>query len=109
MGTALARIAGIARNKPEEKFTSLYHHINVEPLLKCHREIPAYKAAGVDQVTKAEYEVNLMENLNDLVERLKQWSYKPQPVRRAYIPKGDGKTMRPLGILAYEDKLYSWR
>lgn len=105
MGTALARIAGIARNKPEEKFTSLYHHINVELLLKCHREIPAYKAAGVDQVTKAEYEVNLMENLNDLVERLKQWSYKPQPVRRAYIPKGDGKTMRPLGILAYEDKL----
>lgn len=105
MGTALARIAGIARNKPEEKFTSLYHHINVELLLKCHREIPAYKAAGVDQVTKAEYEVNLMENLNDLVEGLKQWSYKPQPVRRAYIPKGDGKTMRPLGILAYEDKL----
>ncbi len=105
MGTVLARIAEIARNKPEEKFTSLYHHINVELLLKCHRELPANKAAGVDQVTKAAYEANLTENLNDLVERLKQWSYRPQPVRRAYIPKGDGKTMRPLGILAYEDKL----
>ena len=74
MGTALARIAEIARNNFEEKFTSLYHHINVELLLKCHREIPTNKAAGVDQVTKAEYEANLTENLNDLVERLKQWS-----------------------------------
>ena len=105
MGTTPARIAEIASNKPEEKFTSLYHHINVELLLKCHRELPANKAAGVDQVTKAEYEANLTENLNGLAERLKQWSYRPQPVRRAYIPKGDGKTMRPLGILAYEDKL----
>ncbi len=105
METVLARIAEIARNKPEEKFTSLYHHINVELLLKCHREIPANKAAGVDQVTKADYAANLKENLHDLVERLKQWSYRPQPVRRAHIPKGDGKTMRPLGILAYEDKL----
>ncbi len=105
MGTVLARIAEIARNRPEEKFTSLYHHINVELLLKCHRELPTNKAAGVDQVNKAEYEANLTENLNDLVERLKKWSYRPQPIRRAYIPKGDGKAMRPLGILAYEDKL----
>ena len=105
MGTALARIAEIARNKPEEKFTSLYHHINVELLLKCHRELPANKAAGADQATKTEYGANLTENLHDLVEKLKQWSYRPQPVRRVYIPKGDGKTMRPLGILAYEDKL----
>jgi len=105
MGTVLARIAEIARNKPEEKFTSLYHHINAELLRKCHRELPANKAAGVDQVTKAEYEANLTENLHDLEQKLKQWSYGPQPVRRVYIPKGDGKTMRPLGILAYEDKL----
>lgn len=105
METKLVRIAEIAKNKPKEKFTSLYHHINVELLLKCHREFPANKAAGDDKVTKAEYEANLTENLNNLVERLKQLNYRPQPVRRAYIPKGDGKTMRPLGILAYEDKL----
>jgi len=105
METKLARITEIARTKPEGKFTALYHHINVEMLEECHYEIAANKAPGIDKVTKTEYEANLKQNLNNLVEKLKQKSYRPQAVRRAYIPKGDGKTMRPLGISAYEDKL----
>ena len=63
------------------------------------------KQQGVDEVTKAEYEENLIENLNDLAARLASMSYKPQPVRRVNIPKGDGKSTRPLGIPAYEDKI----
>jgi retron-type reverse transcriptase len=39
-----------------------------------------------------------------LVEQLKRKGYRPQPARRTYIPK-DEKSMRPLGIPAYEDKL----
>ena len=62
------------------------------------------KAAGVDKVTKAEYEANLNENLMNLVERLKRKDYKPQPSLRVNIPKANGK-LRPIGMAAYEDKL----
>lgn len=104
METKLARIAEIAKEKPNEQFTSLYHLLNKEMLLECHAELDANKATGIDQVTKGEYERNLEENINSLVERLRNKAYKPQPVRRTFIPK-DEKSVRPLGILAYEDKI----
>ena len=104
METKLARIAKLAKEKPKEQFTSLYHLLNKEMLLKCHAELEANKAAGIDQVTKEEYERNLERNIDSLVERLKKKGYRPQPVRRTYIPK-DEKSVRPLGILAYEDKI----
>jgi group II intron reverse transcriptase/maturase len=105
METKLAGIAEVAKNKPEEKFTSLMHHVNEEMLMACHCELAKNKAPGIDKVTKDKYESNLVENLQKLVESLKQKSYRPQPVRRVYIPKGDGKTERPLGIPSYEDKI----
>jgi RNA-directed DNA polymerase len=105
METKLARIAEIAKAKPKEVFTSLYHYLNKEMLLQCHNELSADKAAGVDEVTKEEYARNLAGNISNLVERLKKHSYKPQPVRRVYIPKDNGKEQRPLGIPAYEDKI----
>lgn len=105
METKLLRIAQIAKEKPEEKFISLAHHINIETLTESHREMKAGKAAGVDGETKSEYDKNLANNLKDLVRRMKQQAYKPQPVRRVYIPKPGSDKMRPLGIPSYEDKL----
>ncbi|MCI8669730.1 MAG: group II intron reverse transcriptase/maturase [Lachnospiraceae bacterium] len=64
----------------------------------------ADKATGVDGVTKEVYERYAEQLIGRLVGRMKQFSYKPQPVRRTYIPKANGK-MRPLGIPAYEDRL----
>lgn len=104
MQTKLARIAEIAKEKPKEQFTSLYHLLNEVLLTQCHRELDGNKATGVDQVTRAAYEENLELNIKDLVERLKRKSYRPQPVRRTYIPK-DEKSKRPLGIPSYEDKI----
>jgi group II intron reverse transcriptase/maturase len=104
MGTKLDRIEELSANNPKMVFTSLYHLINEDLLRRCHKEMDGDKAAGVDSVSKAEYEANLDENLSDLVERLKGKSYKPQPSLRVYIPKANGK-LRPLGMAAYEDKL----
>ena len=72
METKLERIAEISANSPRPEFTSLYHLINKEMLLQCHKELDGNKAAGVDEITKKEYERNLEQNIDDLVERLKR-------------------------------------
>ena len=46
-----------------------------------------------------------MENIEDLVARMKRQAYKPLPARRVYIPKPGTTDKRPLGIPSYEDKL----
>ncbi|MCX7748493.1 MAG: group II intron reverse transcriptase/maturase [Clostridia bacterium] len=105
METKLSRIAEVAKQKPKESFTSLFHLLNYEMLYQCHRELESGKASGIDGVTKNQYTQNLSENLTNLVNRLKTMNYKPQPALRIYIPKGNGKEMRPLGIATYEDKI----
>ena len=81
------------------------HHLLKEEFLKeCFQRLKRDAAAGVDGVTVKEYEANLEDNIKDLVTRMKAWKYRPQTVRRVYIPKGDG-SKRPLGIPAVEDKI----
>lgn len=104
METKLARIAEMARANPQTRFTSIGHIIDAKALIESHNEMKSGKAAGVDEVTKEGYEKDLETNVEDLVRRLKQKSYRPQPARRTYIPK-DEKSMRPLGIPSYEDKI----
>ena len=83
---------------------TIMHRVNEETLMMEHLKQNPKKATGVDGVTKSEYDRNAEENIAGLVQRMKKFSYKPQPVRRTYIPKGNGK-LRPLGIPSYEDKL----
>jgi len=86
------------------KVQSLMKYINKDTLKESYEKQPKGKAVGVDGVTKEEYGEELDENLETLLGRMKKFSYKPYPVRRAYIPKGDGK-MRGLGIPSFEDKV----
>lgn len=86
------------------KFTSLAHLLNEASLKECFYMLNKDRAPGVDDVTFREYETYLNHNIRKLVERMKAGKYYPQPVRRTYIPKGDGK-LRPLGIPAIEDKI----
>lgn len=104
METKLTRIAELAKQRPKVKLQTLIHAIDEESLKACHQALAANKATGADAVTKAEYEDKLQENITDLLKRMKRQAYKPQPVKRVYIPKGNEKK-RPLGIPAYEDKL----
>jgi len=104
METKLERIADKSAREKKPEFTSLYHLLNEELLTQCHRELDGSKALGIDQVSKEEYGKNLKENIEDLVVRLKNKSYKPLPTLRKYIDKGNGKK-RPLGLAAYEDKI----
>ena len=84
--------------------TSLIHLVNKETIKEQHRKQQKGKASGIDRITKEEYDKDLDNNIDNLISRMKKFSYKPLPVRRTYIPKLNGK-LRPLGVPAYEDKL----
>ena len=83
----------------------LMKYINKESLKEQHKKQIKGKATGIDGITKEEYEGNLDENIENLLERMKRFGYRPQSVRRVYIPKPGSGKKRPLGIPAYEDKL----
>ena len=83
---------------------SLMKYVNSDTLKESYRKQPKGKAVGTDGITKEEYGENLEGNIENLLIRMKKFSYKPYPVRRAYIPKGNGK-MRGLGIPSFEDKV----
>jgi len=104
METKLERIADRSAHEIKPEYTSLYHLLNEELLNQCHKELDGSKALGIDRVSKEEYGKNLEGNIKDLVERLKNKSYRPLPALRVYIDKGNGKK-RPLGLAAYEDKI----
>lgn len=62
-------------------------------------------AAGVDHVTIEAFAAHLEENLAHVHERLKAGTYRPQAVRRVYVPKPGRKQKRPLGIPTVRDRV----
>lgn len=102
--TKLQLITKHAINDAKLKFTSLAHLLNKEHLKESFQELKKNKAPGIDGITAKEYYENLDENIEKLIERMKQMKYRPQPVRRVVIKDVKGKE-RKLGISSVEDKM----
>lgn len=101
---ALDRVREAARLRKKERFTALLHHVNVDTLRAAFYALQRKAAPGVDGITWQDYEADLEPRLRDLHARVHKGAYRPQPSRRTYIPKADGK-QRPLAIAALEDKI----
>lgn len=93
-----------ARERKQERFTALLHHLTIDLLRASYYRLKKQAAPGVDGVRWREYEDGLEDRLTDLHSRVHRGAYRAQPSRRVYIPKADGRE-RPLGIAALEDKI----
>jgi RNA-directed DNA polymerase len=105
MTTKLNRFTEKARAEPHLRFNALMGLLfDPEGLRASFERQNGNKAPGVDGMRKADYAQGVDERLADLSRGLRCLGYRPQPVRRVYIPKGDGRR-RPLGIPCFEDRI----
>jgi RNA-directed DNA polymerase len=96
-----------AKEAPKLRFHALYDKVYRRDVLayayECCRANGG--AAGVDDQSFEDIEGYGRERwLDELTQELKSRTYQPQPVRRVYIPKPDGK-QRPLGIPTIRDRV----
>ena len=102
----LTGIAEGSRAGAEGAGAGVYH-----PGSPSHSRSAAYRrtrkdgAVGIDGQTAADYAEDLEVNLQSLLDRAKSGRYRAPAVRRVNIPKGDGKSTRPIGIPTFEDKV----
>jgi RNA-directed DNA polymerase len=102
-----------AKQEPKFRFYALYDRIyRWDTLVMAWNQVAENRgAAGVDGVTIQQIASSgddvssgILDFLSDLQRELQEKRYQPQPVRRVYIPKADGK-LRPLGIPTVKDRV----
>ncbi|MEA3644346.1 MAG: reverse transcriptase domain-containing protein, partial [Lamprobacter sp.] len=99
------RFTARARQGLQERFTALMGLMfEPEGLRESFERQDGRKVPGVDGTRKDDYGEGLDTRLEDLSARIRRMGYRPQPVRRTSIPKGDGRH-RPLGVPCFEDRL----
>src|SRR5690606_15194255 len=97
-----------AKEKPTRRFHALYDKIHRNDIMTyAWKQVKANKgSAGIDKMTieHITHEYGEKRFITETCGQLKNGTYRPSPVRRVDIPKGDGKT-RPLGIPTLRDRL----
>ena len=79
--------------------------LSEENLKEAIRRVKSNKGVpGVDKMTVYEIDTYFEENMEDIKQSILDKKYKPQPVKRVYIPKPNGKK-RPLGIPTVRDRV----
>ena len=95
--TKLGFVAERAKRDKSAIFDRVMHLINEESLKASFQQLRKDGAVGIDGLSWKEYDKNLEANIKGLMGRIRKMSYRPQPVRRVYIPKDNGE-QRPIGI-----------
>ena len=96
-----------AKSEPKFRFYALYDKIYRTDILSlAYRKVKENKgASGIDRKEFEDIEKEGIEEfLVEIGKQLKEGTYKPAPVRRAYIPKPNGEK-RPLGIPTIKDRV----
>ena len=79
--------------------------LSVENMNEAIKKVKSNKgASGIDKMTVDRVDAYFNEHREDIINKIMNKSYRPQPVRRVYIPKSNGK-LRPLGIPTVVDRV----
>lgn len=100
-------LAALQKGVKGGKWFSLIDKVHPERTLRAaFSQVAANEgAAGIDHVTISMFERHLDEDLKRLSEQLRMGTYRPQAIRRHYIPKPGTREKRPLGIPTVRDRV----
>ncbi len=105
MSQGLDGVRKAAKERKQERFTALLHHLNIDLLRDSFFALQRKASPGIDGVTWAEYETGLEDRLVDLHSRLHRGGYRAKPSRRVFIPKADGRQRpTPFGGQGHPDR-----
>lgn len=93
------------RMEDKQQMSLIEEILSVENMNEAIKKVKSNKgASGIDKMTVDQIDAYFNEHREDIINKIMNKSYRPQPVRRVHIPKSNGK-LRPLGIPTVVDRV----